>query len=123
MKVWQGKGWERRLDGLQGNSLRVLWHLVTAAGWNNQIPQPSKASREIGKKQQIVSRAYVELLKADFLCKTNGVYSLHPLFCWKGNEEQYEEAVRALVESQRQSTVPPAVVVGYREISQAAELD
>ena len=120
MKIWQDKGWERRLNSLQGNSLKVLWYLVTVAGWNNQIPGPSEVAKQIGKKQPIVSRAYAELLKADFLCK-NGVYSLHPLFCWKGNEEQYEEAVRALAKPQRQALVPPAVVAAYREISQAVD--
>lgn len=32
MKIWQDTGWEKRLCELQGNSLRVLFHLTMVAG-------------------------------------------------------------------------------------------
>lgn len=93
MKIWQDNGWERRLGDLQGNSLKVLFHLVMVAKWRNQVPGPVETSKAMSIRQPNVSRAYSELMKADFLRKADGVYYLHPLFCWKGDDRGYEEAV------------------------------
>jgi len=94
MKIWQGTGWEKNLGELQGNSLRVLFHLTMVASWKNRIPSPTETSKAMAIKRPNVSRAYSELIKAGFVYKTDGVYYLSPLYCWKGNEEQYEQAMR-----------------------------
>ena len=86
---------------IQGNSVKTLCYLELIAGWANEVPGPSEVAIAIGLKRQAVSRAYGELIKANFVIKRNGNYQLNPLFCWKGNDEQYEEAVRALGVGQR----------------------
>jgi len=96
MKIWQGTGWEKRLSNLQGNSLRVLWHLVSGASWGNLVPGPSETATSMNLRQPHVSRAYTELTKADFLYKFDGTYCLSPYFCWKGNDQQYEQAIKKL---------------------------
>jgi len=99
MKVWQKTLYTERINSLQGNSLRTLWHLVEVAGYNNTVPSPSELSRFIGKSRPLVSRAYSELMKADILIKKDHSYFLNPYFCWKGNNQQYELACRELSES------------------------
>jgi len=94
MKLWQGAGWERQFAGLQGNSLKVLWHLVEIAQWGNKVPGPSLVARQVGKNQATISRAYRELREADFICQQDGVYYLSPFFCWKGNDIQLQQATR-----------------------------
>jgi len=96
MKLWQGTGWERRIKGLQGNSLRVLWYLVSVASWNNEVQGPSDTAIGMNLRQPHISRAYGELIKADFLYKVNGIYHLSPYFCWKGDDYQYQQACREL---------------------------
>ncbi len=97
IKVWQDTGWEKRIKELQGNSLKVLWHLVHVAGWNNQIPGPTEVATCMGLRQPNVSHAYAELVKTDFLYRISGSYRLNPYFCWKGDDEQYEQACRELL--------------------------
>lgn len=96
MKVWQGTGWQQRIGRLQGNSLKVLWHLLDIAKWGNEVPGPSTVAKTLDKKQSHISRAYSELVKSDFLYKKDGNYYLSPYFCWKGNNQQYEQACREL---------------------------
>ena len=105
MKVWQGTGWEKRLGELQGNSLRVLFHLTMVAGWNNVVPSPSVTSKAMVLRQSHTSRAYAQLIKANFLIKSNDSYYLSPLYCWKGNDQQYEEAIKALSSTPKQRLV------------------
>ena len=93
MKIWQDTGWEQHLGELHGESLKLLWHLVMVAGWANEVPGPSATALVAGKRQSHISRAYTELVKAGFLYKVEGTYRLSPLFCWKGDEQQYEQAV------------------------------
>ena len=93
MKVWQDMGWEKRLGGLSGESLRVLHFLLVKARFWNIVPGPAEVALLLGMLQPNASRSYAELLKADFLCKQKGVFSLHPLFCWKGTDAQWKEAV------------------------------
>ena len=128
IKVWYAPDWERRawsgrLRELQGASLRVLLHLLLSVGWNNEVPGTKEVAQEMELQQSHISRAYQELFKANLLQRQGEGYRLNPLFCWNGSEEQYEAAVRAPSQPQRQPTVPPAVAAGYREISQAEELD
>jgi len=96
MKLWQRVGTGRRIEKLKGASLKVLWHLAMVAGWNNIIPGTSETARSMKLKQPNVARAYRELIEADFIVRREGVYYLSPMFCWKGNEEQYEQAVKTL---------------------------
>ena len=96
MKIWQGIGWEDKLNGLQGNSLKVLWHLVRIAKWGNIIPGSSEVARQMNWRQQIVSRAYRELIQASFLYRFGGVFKLSPNFCWKGDDDQYDRTCREL---------------------------
>jgi len=96
MKVWQDTSWEKRIGKLQGNSLRVLWHLVHIATWENQVTGPSETAISMGLKQPNISRAYAELRKADLLYQAGGSYRLNPYFCWKGGNEQYEIACKQL---------------------------
>ena len=96
MKVWQDTGWEGRIGGLRGNSLKVLWYLMMVAGWGNKVPGPGEVAERMKQKRPNVSRAYKELIGASFLHKTGGAYLLDPYYCWKGNDEQYEEACRKL---------------------------
>lgn len=105
MKIWQGTGWEKRLGELQGNSLRVLFHLTMVAGWQNKVPGPSETSTAMSLKQPSISRAYSELIKTNFLTKSNGSYQLNPLFCWKGSDQQYEEAIKELSFTPRERLV------------------
>jgi len=103
MKVWQGTGWESRIGELQGTSMKILWHLVTVAKWGNVIPGPSDTAASMELRQSNVSRAYKELVQAEFVYKIGTVYYLSPYFCWKGNDQQYEMACREL--SARQITM------------------
>ena len=93
MKVWQGTGWDEKLVELQGISLRILWHLVSIAKWQNEVPGPGEVAASMSVLRPNVSRAYAELTKAGLLSKIDGVYRLSPLFCWKGTDEQYESAM------------------------------
>jgi len=96
MKLWQDTGLDKRLKPLQGVSMRVLFHLTMVAGWENKVSGTVETAKAMELKQPNVAKAYRELANADFLYQREGVYYLSPLFCWKGNEEQYEEAVRRL---------------------------
>ena len=96
MKVWQGTGWDKRIGELQGVSMKVLWHLVSIASWENVVPGPSETAISMGLKQPNISRAYGELIRASFLNRINGSYRLSPYFCWKGDDQQYEKACRRL---------------------------
>ena len=107
MKVWQGTGWEERIKGLQGNSLKILLHLVNTATFCNIVPGPSKVALATGFRQPHISRAYRELKKADFIYQKDGVYYLNPYFCWKGNERQYEQACREFSIKRIQSEPAP----------------
>lgn len=93
MKLWQDTGWEEGLGGLRGESLKVLLHLVLTARWCNEVSGPTETSRKMGIVQPNVSRAYGELVGAGFIQKVEGRYTLNPLFCWKGDDEQYEDMV------------------------------
>ena len=102
MKLWQGTGWEKRIMSLQGNSVKVLWHLVSVASWGNQVPGPTEVAKAMNIKKQNISRAYAELIKSDFLYKVDGAYCLSPFFCWKGTDAQLLEAQRYMIaESKR----------------------
>ena len=94
MKVWQGTGWEQRIDALQGASLKVLLHLINTSSWNNQIPGTRVVAKRMGKQQSHISRAYAELMKANFIYRNDGMYQLNPYFCWKGSDKEYEHACR-----------------------------
>ena len=97
MKLWQGGvGWEPRLKGLQGRSHLVLWHLTLVATWGNRVPEPGETAKALGMRHPNVIRAYKELMEAELLMKVEGIYRLNPLFCWRGNEAQYEAALREL---------------------------
>jgi len=96
MKLWQGTGWQRRIKELQGNTLRVLWYLVSVAGWNNEVSGPSGTAIGMSLRQPHISRAYGELIKAGLLYKVQGIYYLSPYFCWKGDDQQYQQACREL---------------------------
>jgi len=112
MKLWQDTGWEKRLGELQGNSLRVLWHLVHVAGWGNVVPGPGEVSREMSMRQPHVSRAYKELSQADFIRKVKGLYCLNPLFCWKGTDQQYEYVLKEFSPKARLANLASAAAKG-----------
>lgn len=102
MKIWQDTGWEKRLGELHGNSLKVLFHLTMVCKWENLIDGPSETARVMEWKKSLVVRAYGELIKSNFVVKQNGGYRLSPFFCWKGNDEQYENACRELTFTPRE---------------------
>jgi len=93
-KVWQDIKWCKHLDKLHGHSIKVLWHLTMFVGYRNVIPGPVKLAMALGGNRSSISRAYVELGKADFVYRVGNVYKLSPLFCWKGNMKQYYQAIR-----------------------------
>ena len=98
MKLWQGTEWNSRLVRLQGGSARLLLYLMEIANWKNEVPGPVKVSEAMVSQRSSVSRAYTELIKAEFLYKVGGIYKLSPYYCWKGNDEQYEEACREVAD-------------------------
>ena len=77
---------------LQGQSLRVLWHLVAKVGWRNVLPTPAESAHAIGIDSSNAYKAYGQLLESGFVWKHDGVYYLSPRVGWKGNEAQLEEA-------------------------------
>ena len=96
MKLWQNVGWVNNLMGLQGATVKVLFHLTNVAAWGNSVPGPVETAKAMGKQRTHTSHAYSELARAGFLCKVEGRYYLNPLFCWKGRDEEYESAVARL---------------------------
>ena len=77
---------------LQGQSLRVLWHLVAKVGWCNVLPMPAETAHAIGIDPSNAYKAYSQLLEGGFIWKHDGTYYLSPRVGWKGNEAQLEEA-------------------------------
>ena len=98
MKIWQGREWEKRIEILQGNSVKLLLHLVSIAVFQNIIPSPNQLAL-LNWKRPNIYRAYRELQKADFIYQRDGAYYLSPYFCWKGNEQQLEQATQQLTDN------------------------
>ena len=94
VKLWLGKGWQERLLGLRGSSVKILHILESMVQYGNAVPTPSGVARQIGLTRQAVSRAYQELLNADILRKVEHQYMFNPLFCWRGTAKGYELALR-----------------------------
>lgn len=99
MKVWQDgtKALLERTPQLRGQSIRILLYLTAIATWNNCVPTPVVIASKLGAKKPNVYRAYAELIKADFVIKRDDAYYLSPLYCWKGNQMQFEEACHKLL--------------------------
>ncbi len=92
MKIWQGNGWDDRIKLLHGQSLQVLLHLLFTAGWGNKVGSPVDTANSMSLHRVDVYRAYRELVNADFIRKADNAYLLNPFFCWKGNDDQYQQA-------------------------------
>ena len=99
MKFWQGTQFNNKLDDLQGNSVKILIHLMSVAGYNNSIPNATKLSKLINKSRPLISRAYAELAKAGFLVKIDNEYCLSPFLCWKGSDQMYQKMCENLITS------------------------
>ncbi len=96
MKLWQDTGFEGRIWSLRGSSVKMLLFLTDIAGWQNVVPGPSEVARKLDWPPSNASRAYRELIEASFLIKGGSEFHLSPLYCWKGSDSQYEEALRRL---------------------------
>jgi hypothetical protein len=97
VKFWKDTGypgWRERIDKLQGNSLKVFFHLMRTVDWGNAVISVGEVSRDIVMAQPHVSRAYKELLDVDILRKINGKYIINPFFCWYGDDIGYEQMVK-----------------------------
>ena len=81
---------------LHGQTFKVLMYLISVADSSNHIPGPTVVAKAMKLRQPVISRAYSELRKADVLYKKDGQYLLSPYVCWQGNQEQWNDAVRAL---------------------------
>lgn len=102
----------RRSPELHGQSYRILVQLEAVVKWGNLIPAPPEIAKSLNLKPPNVYRAYAELIKAGIIIKRDGVYSLSPFYCWKGNEMQLEQACRELITSHGQAVralpIPPS---------------
>ena len=96
MKIWQDGGWDERMEKLQGSSVKLLLHLTHVAIFRNIIPGPGEVAEQPSWSRLNVYRAYRELRGADFIYERDGTYYLNPYFCWKGSDQQYEQACREL---------------------------
>lgn len=96
MKLWQESGVISRVGSLSGEATKLILPLMSAANFGNVVPGPGEMSKAINKRQPNVSRAYKELTNAGILIKQSGIYYLNPHFCWKGNDNQFEQAVKQL---------------------------
>ena len=99
LKVFQDSIMEflRRNPHIKGQSLRMLLCLISRADWANLVPSTAKIAIDQHIYQSNVSRAYTELTKAGFLIKKEHSYYISPLFCWKGDDQQYQVACRELL--------------------------
>ena len=86
-----------RSPELHGQSHRVLNYLDAVVAWGNSLPTPAKVAESLNLKLPNAYRAYTELMKAEIVLKRDGVYYLSPLYCWKGNEKQFEQACQELI--------------------------
>jgi len=98
VRVFQDRGKEllQKAAGLHGQSYRILLFLTMEADWNNSVPSTASTAVRLRIKAPNVSRAYKELVQAEFLVKKDGLYYLSPFYCWEGSPAQFQETIQTM---------------------------
>ena len=84
------------LHPLRGETYRVLLSLMSKATYGNTIPTTTQTAKNLSMKAPSVSRAYRQLKENGVIVEQDGQYQLSPLFCWRGNAKQHQEAIKRI---------------------------
>ena len=103
MRVYQDAlfGRLKQNPQIKGNSMRVLLYLQSVVTYQNLLPGTGATAKELGLRQSHASRAYKELIEADFIIKRQGNYYFNPFIYWKGTQKQMQQACCELLEPQK----------------------
>ena len=101
MKVYQAAMDSILQKKLKGSVLTVMNLLLVKAKYQNQIPSQTKLAIITGMSRPLVTRAFKELTKANFLYKKDGVYLINPCVAWKGTDKDREQAIKDMFEAQK----------------------